>query len=164
MVAEEALKRIERPQLLLIFEKRDFGPFRRSVTLPEPDPDQIPRFPEITFRLCNYGRQVAILRDLRFNYGLSLQPLVNRIRWHPLNYVLAINTPTEVRRCEPPKNFAVSDEQRGLLEAEELFFWFCVIIKYVDSAGDAHETEMLWRYSLKEHLFAPFGTERNRNT
>lgn len=162
-VAEQSLKKIERPQLLLTFEKRNFRPFRDSTDIIHPtEPRQ---YPDVAFSLCNFGRQVAILRDMRFNYGFHAEPPRPKIRWHPLHHVLPQNVPTETKTCEKPKNWRLSVDERKLMDEEKLFFWFSAIIEYVDSSGDKYETEMLWRYSAKDHFFAPWQDGgRNRNT
>ncbi|MGZ8229896.1 MAG: hypothetical protein ACXWUS_09675 [Burkholderiales bacterium] len=164
-IAENALNRSERPQLFLIFEKRNFGPFRDEAVCYETADATSP--PDISYRLHNFGRQPAILRKVCMACEFSpVAPDLTEVD-PAADQVIPPQSYGEPVRCtfRPGWNFPRAEIKRLL--AGESFFWFAARIEYSDAFGSSYETEVLWRYTMtpREDYFAPFHEGgRNRNT
>jgi hypothetical protein len=164
-LAENALKRSERPQLFLIFENRNFSRFRDEAVCYETASATSP--PEISYRLHNFGRQPAVLR--RMSMACEFSPVAPDVRELPptADQVIPPQSYGEPVRCNFPTDWNFPRAEIKRLLAGESFFWFAARIEYSDAFGSSYETEVLWRYTMtpREDYFVPFHEGgRNRNT
>lgn len=161
----ETLMRAERPQVLILFETRDFVGFRADC-LADPGANSMTTEPNLTFYLRNFGRQIAILRKISIGYGFyEIPPAVATMRTQT-NQVLIPQARGDTIKCTFPKNWEFERAKIDLMLEGKLFFWFAALVEYADGTGGTYETEVLWRYSMhNENFFGPWlEGGRNRNT
>lgn len=162
---DETIKRTERPQVLILFESRDFTRFRADC-LADPRAISTTTAPDLTFYCRNFGRQVAILRKTSIGYGFYESPPAVATMRAPINQALIPQARGEIVKCNFPPNWEFDREKINLMIEGKLFFWFAALVEYADGSGKDYETEILWRYSMHNESYFGAWEEggRNRNT
>lgn len=164
-IVDETLKRTERPQVLILFETRDFSRFRADC-LAVPGITATTTAPDLTFYLRNFGRQVAIVRKTSIGYGFYESPPSVATMRAPINQALIPQVRGDTVKCNFPPNWEFDREKINQMIEGKLFFWFAALVEYADGSGGQYETEILWRYSMHNESYFGAWDEggRNRNT
>lgn len=146
-VAEKSVDRLERPYVLVENVEPKIKEYMGG-------PPAYPEPPQLTLSLKNYGRSPALVLEVRGQLQMiapGADPFL--ISGIPLGNVVVIGPHDRWQETFRYSNL-VEDGVRSQIESQVFHFWFFVSVRYEDMLGKEHQTQMRFRYAVRENRFS----------